>query len=296
MNLGDIQALVAVVETGSLAHAAVKLHLTQPAITRRIQRLEETLAVKLLDRDVKPARLTAEGRVAYAECIHVLNAAESLKGAVGADFDSERTLRIGISVGVADLVLPLLLPSPPEWEPVCFEVAPSPFLERSVAERNFDAALVFREVGREPRAGERLARLSVSVVAARKLGLPARVALNDLRGQRWVLCPDGCGYRRALEHGLYGAAQALDVAASLWGFEQQAGLVASGVGLGLIPDRILAQSRHGTDLAIVKVSDFSAALDLWAVRPDVAMAPKPRFAPIRNALLTALAEPLAKVS
>ena len=83
MNIADMQALVAVVETGSLAHAAVKLHLTQPAVTRRIQRLEETLGLRLLDRDSKPARPTPDGRVAYAECVRVLAAADALKAIAG---------------------------------------------------------------------------------------------------------------------------------------------------------------------------------------------------------------------
>jgi hypothetical protein len=46
----------------------------------------------------------------------------------------------------------------------------------------------------------------------------------------------------------------------------------------------------------IKVRDFSAALDLWLIWPDMAVAPKPRFVPVRNALLTALADPLAMVS
>lgn len=296
MNLGDIRALVAVVEAGSLAHAALRLNLTQPAITRRIQRLEDSLGVLLLDRDVKPARLTGDGRTAYAECLRVLNAAEDLKGAVGAGMDTSRPLRVGVSSGAADLALPLLMPVPSECGQISFEVAPSPALERALADRDLDAALLFRDAAREPRAGEKLARLAVSIVAPTAFKLPARMKLKDLKGYRWVVCPDGCGYRRALEHGLYGAAQTLDVAASLWGFEQQAALVAGGVGLGLLPDRLLERSAHVTGIRKIAVSDFSAALDFWLVRHENAIGAAARLLPIRNALLTALAEPLAKVS
>ena len=101
----------------------MKLRLTQPAITRRIQRLEDTLGVKLLDRDVKPARLTAEGRTAYAECVRVLNAADGLSGAMVGGVDAARPLRIGVSPGAADLVLAAVLPPPEESGPLMFEVA-----------------------------------------------------------------------------------------------------------------------------------------------------------------------------
>ncbi|HEU4826813.1 MAG TPA: LysR family transcriptional regulator, partial [Dongiaceae bacterium] len=43
MNTHDIEAFVAVVETGSISAAAARLNLTQPGITRRVQNLEETV-------------------------------------------------------------------------------------------------------------------------------------------------------------------------------------------------------------------------------------------------------------
>ena len=296
MNLADISALVAVVDTGSLAHAAVKLNITQPAITRRIQRLEETLGVKLLDRDVKPARLTAEGRTAYAECIRVMNAAEALQNSVGGGPQSARPLRLGISLGASDLVLPALIPPPSACGPVTLEIMPSPEIKSALRECRLEAGVLLRDVGRESSSGERLARLPVSIVASRNTKIPARATLKSLRGHRWVVCPEGCGYRRALEHGLYGAAQPLDIAATLWGFQQQAALVAAGVGLGLIPLRTLQISPHAAELQVVKVSDFSAALDLCLIGPDAASALDPRLAPLRTALLRVLEEPLAMVS
>src|SRR5215207_5446065 len=161
MNLADMQALVAVVETGSLAHAAIKLNLTQPAITRRIQRLEETLGAKLLDRDVKPARPTAEGDAAYAECVRVLNAADGLKSVIGRDPRQARALRLGVSLGAADLVLPGLLPAPAAAGLVSVETGRSVSLENAVGERRLVAALVLRNNGADPGAAEKISNLAV---------------------------------------------------------------------------------------------------------------------------------------
>jgi DNA-binding transcriptional LysR family regulator len=296
MNLADMQALVAVIETGSLAHAAIKLSLTQPAITRRIQRLEEALGATLLDRDVKPARPTAEGEAAYAECIRVLNAADSLKGAIGRECRPGRALRIGVSYGAADLVLPLLMPEPEAAAPLTVETHRSVSLESAIAERRYDAVLLLRDAMREHATGEKVARLPVTVVAPRSFKLKRRLSLADLRGHRWVLCPDGCGYRRALEHGLYGAAQPLDVAASIWGFFQQARLVAAGAGLGLLPLRILAECAEADQLHIIDVSNFSAALDLWFVRSPNTGGLDRRFSALVAHLRLHFTDSLAKAS
>jgi len=62
MNTRDLEAFLAVVETGSIVGASARLHLTQPGVSRRIQSLEEQLGVSLLDRQSKPLKPTAAGR------------------------------------------------------------------------------------------------------------------------------------------------------------------------------------------------------------------------------------------
>src|SRR5258708_30471246 len=64
--LDEIRTFVVLAESGSLQRAAERLFLTPSAVTRQIQRLEATLKMPLLDRRVKPARITREGRAVLA--------------------------------------------------------------------------------------------------------------------------------------------------------------------------------------------------------------------------------------
>lgn len=61
-DLGDLQAFRSVCELGSFRAAASALHLSQPALSRRVEKLEEALDVKLLDRTTRRVNLTAIGR------------------------------------------------------------------------------------------------------------------------------------------------------------------------------------------------------------------------------------------
>ncbi|TIP36087.1 MAG: LysR family transcriptional regulator, partial [Mesorhizobium sp.] len=79
MNIHDLEAFVAVVETGSIVGASARLNLTQPGVTRRVQNLEERLATPLLDRQSKPLKPTASGREAYEHGRRVLRSLEDLK-------------------------------------------------------------------------------------------------------------------------------------------------------------------------------------------------------------------------
>src|SRR3954468_10949606 len=61
-SLADLRAFVIVGEQQSFAAAAKALHLSQPALSRRISHLEELLGVRLFDRTTRTVELTQLGR------------------------------------------------------------------------------------------------------------------------------------------------------------------------------------------------------------------------------------------
>ncbi|MFM8796821.1 MAG: LysR family transcriptional regulator, partial [Betaproteobacteria bacterium] len=61
-DLNDLLSFRAVAELGSFRRAAESVHLSQPAFSRRIDKLEEALGVKLLERTTRRVTLTAIGR------------------------------------------------------------------------------------------------------------------------------------------------------------------------------------------------------------------------------------------
>jgi len=62
-DLTDLQAFRAVVETGSFRKAAEAVSLSQPALSRRIDKLEDALGVRLFERTTRRVALTTVGRV-----------------------------------------------------------------------------------------------------------------------------------------------------------------------------------------------------------------------------------------
>ena len=63
IGMKDIRAFYAVVEEGNISHAAQRLAIAQPALSRQMKRLEEMLGTKLFDRGSRRIRLTEAGRV-----------------------------------------------------------------------------------------------------------------------------------------------------------------------------------------------------------------------------------------
>jgi DNA-binding transcriptional LysR family regulator len=62
VSLSDLRSFIAVVDLGSFGEAANALHVSQPALSRRIKKLEEQLGVRLLDRTTRQVSLSVVGR------------------------------------------------------------------------------------------------------------------------------------------------------------------------------------------------------------------------------------------
>src|SRR3979490_2777753 len=76
--IDNLKALPAVIDNKSLTKAASRLCLTQSAISRRIQQLEEALGGTLLDRTQRPPSSTALGRRVYEQSLPILRAVDDL--------------------------------------------------------------------------------------------------------------------------------------------------------------------------------------------------------------------------
>jgi len=61
-DLNDLLAFRAVAELGNFRRAAEAVHISQPAFSRRIEKLEQALGVRLLNRTTRRVELTAVGR------------------------------------------------------------------------------------------------------------------------------------------------------------------------------------------------------------------------------------------
>lgn len=73
LTFSEVAAFVAVVEHGSFTAAATAMHISQPGMTARVQRLERSLGITLVERTVKSLTLTNDGRIFLATARHLLD-------------------------------------------------------------------------------------------------------------------------------------------------------------------------------------------------------------------------------
>lgn len=93
-----LEELVTFAATGTLAKTAQQLNVTQPTVTRGMQKLEETLGVTLFARQPNRITLTATGKLAAAKAADLLHAQADFVTTVQ-NFDRrQRQLRLGTTV------------------------------------------------------------------------------------------------------------------------------------------------------------------------------------------------------
>jgi DNA-binding transcriptional LysR family regulator len=76
MELRQLRAFVQVATSGHFGRAAERLHVTQPALTQRIQSLEGELGLQLLERNAREVRLTPAGAVLLPHAMRLIQVEE----------------------------------------------------------------------------------------------------------------------------------------------------------------------------------------------------------------------------
>src|SRR5215510_12574330 len=78
MDLRRLRTFVTVAEQGSVSKAALRLHISQPGLSRQIQELQQELGLPLFERIGRRLVLTAEGEQLLGSCRVLLGQASSL--------------------------------------------------------------------------------------------------------------------------------------------------------------------------------------------------------------------------
>jgi DNA-binding transcriptional LysR family regulator len=270
-----MRAFTVLAEVGSIQRAAGRLGLTQPAVSRQIQRLENDLRTTLIDRRIKPARLTPVGLIVLRRCQSILQDVADLKASASSNKEPSGVLRLGIGNvladdGIVDCLHAVGQQFPgiaihvkTDWHHVLIGHVDEGMLDMALIPKRVDLALPdgidAKIIGIEP---------LVFVAGAGEKNLPKRVRLEGLLGRNWVVKPKGSGTREMLELLLERRQLPLDIAAEVRDENLMLSLIARNLGLGLVTRRSVqrhAQTGKG-GLRVLDMAEMKLGLDIALIR------------------------------
>ena len=110
IGIKDMRAFFAIVEEGNISHAAQRLDVAQPALSRQMKRLEEKLNVKLFERGSRRIRLTDAGRVLCNRVENILGMVDvTVREITEIGTGAKGSIRIGTITTSGAMILPDLI-------------------------------------------------------------------------------------------------------------------------------------------------------------------------------------------
>ncbi|MGI5127770.1 LysR family transcriptional regulator [Pseudonocardia sp. CA-107938] len=246
MELHQLDYLVAVVDEGSFTRAAARLHVSQPAVSAQIRKLEHELGEPLLDRAPTGVRPTAVGEAVLAEARTAVAAIGRIRETVTA----HRGLLQGrVNVGVVGSGLPPQLP-----DLLASFARAHPGVEVSLTEGRGAERLTALLDGRsdlaivgvvgDPPPGIAAIPLSDEPIVAGigpddPLAGRARVHLAELADRPVIALPVGTGLRAGIDAALAAAGVAPRIAYEAGTPAMLGELAVRGLGVALVPASVV---------------------------------------------------------
>jgi LysR family hydrogen peroxide-inducible transcriptional activator len=240
-TLRQLQYAQAVAEELSFRRAAVRCHVSQPALSAQLAQLEEALGVRLFERDRRRVLVTTAGREVLARAREVLlNAADLGESARRVADPLAGTLRIGVIPTIAPYLLPQVAPRLRErfrQLTLLWLEDKTAALVESLAAGRLDAMLI--ALGPDLGDVEHETLAEDPFVLAAPPGHPlgrgdSPASLAELRGGDVLLLDEGhCLRQQALE--LCARAKAHELAFRATSLGTLVQMVAAGAGVTLLP-------------------------------------------------------------
>jgi DNA-binding transcriptional LysR family regulator len=243
MDLSDLAIFKAVAEEGGIVRAARKLHRVQSSVTSRIQQLEASVGAELFHRSKQRLHLSPSGEVLLAYTRKLLSLAEEAKSAV-AEGPPRGTLKLGALESTTASRLPAVFSTFHQNFPAVrieLTTGTNDDLVAAVADRRLDAAFVAVAPSRVGLSHS--AAFKERLVLITSLAHPGVKRAVDVADDSVIAFPRGCAYRRVLERWLGDKDLASVRVMELSSYHAIVACVASGTGVAIVPESVLATVR-----------------------------------------------------
>lgn len=275
MNLNHLAIFHAVAEEESISRGAVRLCVSQPAVSKQVRELEAALGLTLFDRLPRGVKLTDAGQVLagharrlFAEEADAERAVAELKGL------SQGSLRVGASLTIGVYLLPEILGAYRKRHPhieLQLEIANTQMIQQKLRENALDAALTegFMETDFSSELDAEVFRhdeLIAVVPPGHRLLKEKTVTAAHFCAEPFLMREAGSGTREVVERALAQQNITVQPVMSLGSTEAIKRAVVAGLGVAIISRLALGTELSVGSLQALEIADLSIKRPLHIVR------------------------------
>lgn len=266
-DLYELSLFHLVVKHRSFTKAAEVAGLTQSAITRQMQGMEDSLGIDLLERTTRSVRVTQAGEFLYSESAKLLGDVDNSMRRLKEDFtNAKKEIRIGVSRSISPAYLPgffhanLRLGLKASYRVVC---QPSNDILSALEANELDLGVLCppqrlpRTLAVTHRFTDAFTLIAAGETAENFESLPKSKAarLAWLQKQNWLLLEESTNTGSALRKWMSRYGIKVEPAMQLDGFDHIINLVSLGMGVSFVPVRTLALYGQKKNLTRLHLPD-----------------------------------------
>ena len=271
MNLNQLKIFYFAAKRGNLSAAAQELYITQPAVTKGIQRLQEFYEMKFVDHIGKKLVLTDAGAVLYdiAEKIFELDrhAEESIR-----DFQQRKRghIRILSSESFGDYYLPRIIIPFSKKHPlvrISMSILPTEQVVENTTALNSDLGFISYPIEHKKLVVKGVLEDQLMIIAPPEHPLTLKKVLEpqDLRDELMVMHETGSAPRRAIEDYIRRNNIPVIIPLEISSNRAIKRSVEEGIGIALISRKVAHEEIQAGRLAAIPLSDPSMKRKFYMV-------------------------------
>lgn len=271
-ELSQWAALRAVVERGGVCEAAHTLNIGQPAVSKRLQALEDCYGLPLMERVAGKLRLTLAGERVYALAVQTLDRQFALWEDLQLLAKGSNTLRLEVTSAIGEHLLPDILIRFSERHPeykVSSRMGYSRRIQAHLATGMADLALVETAPDHPDVLVQKWIDDELMLVCGRRHPLAGveQIPLEHLGELAYVLREGRSGQRDTLTQALHGVGiNELNVVLEVGSSQAIVDILERGRYMSFLPRFMIGEPIAKGDLFRVKVTGFRIKRTLWIAR------------------------------
>ena len=281
MNLNLFKTYVRVVETQNLSRTAEEFDLSQPAVTKQIQALEDMYGVLLLERSGRKLKTTEAGETLYEYAREIIKVMDRTAKAMEEVSDSRKgSLYLGASTIPGQYILPYIIKKFKDKMPnisISMDIAETEKIVNRVADREIDVGIVGGWINSRKIEGYSWLEDELVLIVPENHRLAQRenssnkgVKMTDLLHERWIFREKGSGTRKAAEELLLSNGirnEALNIYLEAGSTEAVLAAVEAGMGISVISSWAIKKLDEHRKIKSISIDDVNAKRLFYVVYP-----------------------------
>jgi LysR family transcriptional regulator, transcriptional activator of the cysJI operon len=271
MNLQSIKYFHEVVECKSISKVAANCHISQSALSQQIQKLEDNLGYKLLNRSNKGVELTEYGNVVHKYAENIIRTYDTmLEELINID-NHNSMIRIDSCWTVANYALPCTLYNMKKT--FChhnYNLASdsTDVVEQNILNDIYDLGFIYGKPKNDSLSYFKAGTENLVLVASTDFDIPSELMVEDLINYPFIMSSDKLRLKETLNQHLKKFKQRYDdfnIIFTLDSFESVKSSISNGYGISFIPYMSIKKDLYTKQLKEIKISNLDIDLDIYVI-------------------------------